>query len=91
MPGTSVNPFPTRLLALAAALWLTLGSALAASLNLPPTKIHSLTLPNGLRALMVEDHQAPVVHMQVWYAVGSKNESAGNTGYAHLFEHLMYE
>ena len=91
MPGTSVNPIPIKLLAVAAALWLTLGSALAASFNLPHTEIHNVLLPNGLRALMVEDHQAPVVHVQVWYAVGSKNESAGNTGFAHLFEHLMYE
>ena len=91
MPRTSVNPIPLKLLVIAAALWLSLSSALAASLNLPHTEIHNVTLPNGLRALMVEDHQAPVVHVQVWYAVGSKNESAGNTGFAHLFEHLMYE
>src|SRR2546426_12446864 len=46
---------------------------------------------NGLQALMVEDHQAPVANVQVWYHVGSKNEAPGKTGFAHLFEHLMFE
>ena len=91
MPKTSPNQIPGRLLAAVTALWLSLGCALAETLSLPHTEIHQLDLANGLRALMVEDHQAPVVHVQVWYAVGSKNETAGHTGFAHLFEHLMYE
>ena len=46
---------------------------------------------NGLRVLLVEDHSVPVVNLQMWYHVGSKDERAGRTGFAHLFEHLMYK
>lgn len=62
-----------------------------AGVALPLVKIESVTLPNGLRALMVENHDAPVVNVQVWYHVGSKDEQPGDTGFAHLFEHLMFE
>jgi zinc protease len=48
------------------------------------------TLPNGLRVILHEDHSVPVVSVNVWYHVGSKNEKAGRTGFAHLFEHLMF-
>ncbi|NCP12013.1 MAG: insulinase family protein [Sphingomonadales bacterium] len=47
-------------------------------------------LANGLRVLVHEDRKAPVVGVSVWYAVGSKNEPKGKTGFAHLFEHLMF-
>ncbi len=47
-------------------------------------------LPNGLTLLIHEDHKAPIVAVNVWYHVGSKNEKAGKTGFAHLFEHLMF-
>jgi hypothetical protein len=50
----------------------------------------SFTLPNGLRVLVNTDRKAPVVAVSVWYAVGSKNEPKGKTGFAHLFEHLMF-
>ena len=50
----------------------------------------SFTLDNGLRVIVHEDHKAPVVAVSVWYRVGSKNEPAGKTGFAHLFEHLMF-
>ncbi|HEY0413795.1 MAG TPA: pitrilysin family protein [Allosphingosinicella sp.] len=50
----------------------------------------SFTLPNGLRVYVHEDHKAPVVAVSVWYHVGSKDEPAGKTGFAHLFEHLMF-
>ncbi len=59
--------------------------------KLPQTAIHSLALQNGLRAYLVEDHQAPVANVQVWYHVGSKDETPGKTGFAHLFEHLMFD
>lgn len=62
-----------------------------ALVKLPETLIHTVVLPNGLRAYLVEDHQAPVVNVQVWYHVGSKNEAPGKTGFAHLFEHLMFD
>ncbi|MBS0482747.1 MAG: insulinase family protein [Proteobacteria bacterium] len=48
------------------------------------------TLPNGLTVLVNTDHKAPVVAVSVWYGVGSKNEPKGKTGFAHLFEHLMF-
>src|SRR3972149_3266952 len=48
-------------------------------------------LPNGLRLVLSEDHLAPVVAVNVWYAVGSKHEQRGKTGFAHLFEHIMFQ
>ncbi len=48
------------------------------------------TLDNGLRLIVHEDHKAPIVAVNLWYHVGSKNEKAGKTGFAHLFEHLMF-
>jgi len=57
-------------------------------MNIPFTE-H--TLENGLRVLLHEDHRLPVVAVNVWYHVGSKNERPGRTGFAHLFEHLMFE
>ena len=48
------------------------------------------TLDNGLRLIVHEDHKAPIVAINVWYHVGSKNEKPGKSGFAHLFEHLMF-
>ena len=48
------------------------------------------TLPNGLRVVVSTDRKAPVVAVSVWYHTGSKDEPAGKTGFAHLFEHLMF-
>ena len=56
-----------------------------------PVVIRSHALANGLRLLMVEDHSAAVINLQVWYHVGSKDERTGRTGFAHLFEHLMFK
>ncbi len=56
-----------------------------------PLHIASRTLANGLRVLAVEDHSTPIVNLQIWYHVGSKDERAGRTGFAHLFEHLMFK
>jgi zinc protease len=47
-------------------------------------------LENGLTVLVHEDHKTPVVALNLWYHVGSKNEKRGRTGFAHLFEHLMF-
>jgi zinc protease len=58
------------------------------SMNIPCTR-H--TLPNGLDVLIHEDHGCPIVAVNIWYHVGSKNETPGRTGFAHLFEHLMFE
>ncbi|MEK7715573.1 MAG: pitrilysin family protein [candidate division NC10 bacterium] len=49
------------------------------------------TLPNGLRVLLLEDSRNPIVSLQVWYRVGSRNEQRGATGIAHLLEHLMFK
>jgi zinc protease len=58
----------------------------------PPKLEYKLTtLPNGLTVVLQEDHSTPIVHLQLWYHVGSKNEKAGRTGFAHLFEHLMFK
>ena len=48
-----------------------------------------VTLANGLRVQLVEDHTAPVIALNIAYDVGSRNERAGRTGFAHLFEHMM--
>ncbi|HSG91448.1 MAG TPA: pitrilysin family protein [Pseudomonadales bacterium] len=53
-------------------------------------EVERFTLANGLRVLVHEDRKAPVVAVSVWYHVGSKNEPPGKTGFAHLFEHLMF-
>ncbi len=49
------------------------------------------TLANGLKVVFLEDHSTPIVHTEVWYHVGSKNEKPGRTGFAHLFEHMMFK
>src|SRR5215471_10955026 len=49
------------------------------------------TLKNGLRVITVEDHSAPVIAIAVTYNVGSRNERPGRTGFAHLFEHMMFK
>ena len=51
----------------------------------------SFTLPNGFRVIYSEDHTTPIVTVDVWYDVGSRNERPGRSGFAHLFEHLMFE
>src|SRR3954454_10387853 len=64
--------------------------ALAASR--PPKLQYEITkLPNGLTVVLSEDHSTPIVHVQLVYHVGSKNERPGRTGFAHLFEHLMFK
>src|SRR5262245_48557628 len=59
----------------------------------PPTidiKYTQFTLANGLRVMLHEDHSVPLVTVNTWYHVGSANEKPGRTGFAHLFEHLMF-
>jgi len=58
----------------------------------PPKLQYTLsTLPNGLTVVLSEDHSTPIVHLNLTYHVGSKNEKPGRTGFAHLFEHLMFK
>jgi len=60
----------------------------AAEIRIPYEKF---VLDNGLRLIVHEDHKAPIVAVSVWYHVGSKDEPPGRTGFAHLFEHIMFE
>jgi zinc protease len=62
-------------------------AARAAEIDIPCQKF---VLDNGLTLLVHEDHKAPIVAVNIWYHVGSKNEKPGKTGFAHLFEHLMF-
>jgi zinc protease len=59
--------------------------------TVPPVEFKHSTLPNGLQVYTVEDHSAPIVGVQVWYHVGSKDDPAGRSGFAHLFEHMMFK
>jgi zinc protease len=49
------------------------------------------TLSNGLKVILLEEHSVPVINLQIWYHVGSKDERPGRTGFAHMFEHLMFK
>jgi zinc protease len=67
------------------------GVLLAGAVRPPKLMYQRFELPNGLSAVLLEDHSTPIVHLQVWYHVGSKDEQRGRTGFAHLFEHLMFK
>ncbi len=73
--------------AIAAAVWVPLHAAVRP----PKLQYQITTLPNGLRVILSEDHSTPIVHISLWYHVGSKNERPGRTGFAHLFEHMMFK
>jgi len=62
--------------------------AAATKVDIP---FEQFTLPNGLRVIVHTDRKAPIVAVNIWYHVGSKDEPAGRTGFAHLFEHLMFQ
>ncbi|HKT14654.1 MAG TPA: insulinase family protein [Allosphingosinicella sp.] len=62
-------------------------SQLVSAVDIP---YQAFTLANGLRVIVHEDHKAPIVAVSVWYHIGSKDEPPGKTGFAHLFEHLMF-
>ncbi len=62
----------------------------AVDIPIPDIPYTKFVLKNGLTVLVHEDHKAPVVGVNTWYHVGSKNEKPGKTGFAHLFEHLMF-
>ncbi|MGA0150429.1 MAG: M16 family metallopeptidase [Luminiphilus sp.] len=77
-----------QLLALFASVYVGLASSSQMpDINIPYDKF---TLDNGLTVVVHEDRKAPIVAVSIWYHVGSKNEPAGKTGFAHLFEHLMF-
>src|SRR6186997_2032611 len=62
-----------------------------AAVRPPRLNYTTTTLPNGLTVVFLEDHSTPIVHLQMWYHVGSKNERPGRTGFAHFFEHMMFK
>jgi zinc protease len=66
-------------------------AATASTLVVPAVHYRERTLANGLQVLSVEDHASPTVAVQVWYHVGSKDDPQGRSGFAHLFEHLMFK
>src|SRR5512147_1079650 len=62
-----------------------------APINARAMEVKEYYLENGLKILIVEDHKAPTATFQVWYRVGSRNESVGKTGLTHLLEHMMFK
>ena len=85
-------------LALAAVFALAFGPGLPARSSaeerprtIPDLRVETYTLPNGLNVILHEDHTTPFVGVNLWYKVGSKDEKPGRTGFAHLFEHLMFQ
>jgi zinc protease len=62
-----------------------------AAVRPPRLNYTTTTLLNGLTVVFLEDHSTPIVHLQMWYHVGSKNERPGRTGFAHFFEHMMFK
>ncbi|HEX4346526.1 MAG TPA: pitrilysin family protein [Vicinamibacterales bacterium] len=90
-----------RVLRLFAALGIMLASAACggnkaeapapASNALPKIAFEKYTLPNGLEVILSEDKRLPMVSVNLWYHVGPANEAAGRTGFAHLFEHMMFQ
>src|SRR5947199_7248293 len=86
-------PHARPIAAAVAAALLVMAAATSPSAAVRPPKLQYeiTTLPNGLTVVLSEDHSTPIVHLQLVYHVGSKNERAGRTGFAHLFEHLMFK
>ena len=86
-----------KTLRLSALLFLFIPVGMAAAPKSKPTPLPAIDIPytrykldNGLTLIVHEDHKAPVVAVNIWYHVGSKDERPGRTGFAHLFEHLMF-
>ena len=71
--------------------WIAIEPAPSAAVRPPKLDYKMTTLENGLKVVLLEDHSTPIVHAELWYHVGSKNEKKGRTGFAHLFEHMMFK
>jgi zinc protease len=78
-------------LACALAIIAAAGLPSSAAVRPPRLQYDIFKLPNGLTVVLSEDHSTPIVHLQLTYHVGSKNEKPGRTGFAHLFEHMMFK
>src|SRR5216110_2346735 len=70
---------------------LDLSAATVNTLTISPIDYKHRTLSNGLELYSIEDHSTPTVAIQVWYRVGSKNDPPHRSGFAHLFEHIMFK
>jgi zinc protease len=77
--------------AVAAVIMLASAGGPAAAVRPPKLQYDISKLDNGLTVILSEDHSTPIVHVALWYHVGSKNERPGRTGFAHLFEHMMFK
>src|SRR4029450_9305103 len=66
-------------------------SAPSAASGIPRLTFEKYTLPNGLDVILSQDHRIPMVAVNLWYHVGPANEEPGRTGFAHLFEHMMFQ
>jgi zinc protease len=73
------------------AIWPALGGRATAQAVMPKINFQEKTLANGMRVLSAVDHASPTVAIQVWYHVGSKDDPPGRSGFAHLFEHMMFK
>ncbi len=82
---------PVAALVAATAVLLAMDAALRASTRPGRLDYTMTTLANGMQVVFLEDHSTPIVHAEIWYHVGSKNERPGRTGFAHLFEHMMFK
>ncbi len=72
-------------------VFMTLSAFAQSADKLPPINVKQYKLKNGLTVLFHQDHSTPIVAVNMWYHVGSKNEAPGRTGFAHLFEHMMFQ
>jgi zinc protease len=66
-------------------------TARPAAADVPRLQFETYTLPNGLEVILSQDRRLPLVAVNLWYHVGPANEEPGRTGFAHLFEHLMFQ
>ena len=79
---------------LRSSLWLFLllvATVVRAASPIPEVTFEKYVLPNGLQVILHEDHSTPIVTVNVWYHVGAKNERPGRTGFAFVFEHMMFQ
>ncbi|HXX20229.1 MAG TPA: pitrilysin family protein [Candidatus Acidoferrum sp.] len=93
-PGMRIRTSLTTLLLLAAFSLLSAplqGQDQSSEVRPPKLNFTTHTLSNGLKVILLEEHSVPVIDLQIWYHVGGKDEQPGHTGFAHLFEHLMFK
>ena len=76
------------IVAIGTALWWV---PLQAAIRPPKLEYQRLVLPNGMVVVLHQDKSTPIVQVELWYHVGSKNEKPGRTGFAHFFEHMMFK